>query len=222
MSISRGCGCTCARRWRGSTPISATIRPGRKAGRCATSRLAQTSGATLQPGRPSRRPAVLVSAAGRGLVDSRTRSLRTKPLPLRPRRPHAHRRRTVGETEGASLPEGGPATLGCADLHLRPLPGSVEVVGAVGATVHLRSSVEHTDVVVRLCDMDPRGRSVNVCEGIRRVTPEAMPTNADGIRTVGVDLWPTAHRFLAGHRIRVQVASAAFPGSDGTQARTRR
>jgi uncharacterized protein len=87
----------------------------------------------------------------------------------------------------------------------------VEVVGRVSARVFLRSSAEHTDVVVRLCDVDARGRSVNLCDGIRRVTPADFPVDSEGVRSIDVDLWPTGHRFLAGHRIRVQVASAAFP-----------
>ena len=31
------------------------------------------------------------------------------------------------------------------------------------------------------------------------------------MRRVALDLWPTAHRFRAGHRIRVQVSSGALP-----------
>jgi putative CocE/NonD family hydrolase len=91
------------------------------------------------------------------------------------------------------------------------LAAPVEVVGPVGARMYLRSSVEHTDVVVRLCDMDARGRSVNVCDGICRVTPWQGAADAQGVRVMDVDLWPTGHRFDRGHRIRVQVASAAFP-----------
>lgn len=91
------------------------------------------------------------------------------------------------------------------------LEAPLEVVGPVRATVHLRSSVEHTDVVVRLCDVDQRGRSVNVCDGIRRVIPVDHPADAEGVREVGVELWPTAYQFNKGHRVRVQVASADFP-----------
>jgi hypothetical protein len=85
--------------------------------------------------------------------------------------------------------------------------------------VYLRSSAGHTDVVLRLCDVDPKGRSTNVCDGITRITPRTMNVDDDVVRTVAVDLWPTAHRFQRGHRMRVQVASAAFPrfaGNPGT------
>ena len=83
------------------------------------------------------------------------------------------------------------------------LAAPLEVVGPVAARVYLRASVDHTDMVVRLCDVDARGRSVNVCDGIRRVTPRQGTADAQGVRVVEVDLWPTG--------IRVQVASAAFP-----------
>jgi putative CocE/NonD family hydrolase len=66
-------------------------------------------------------------------------------------------------------------------------------------------------VFVRVCDVDPRGRSLNVCDGLQRVTPERFPADADGVRSVRVDLWPTAYRFRAGHRIRVQVSGGSFP-----------
>ena len=92
-----------------------------------------------------------------------------------------------------------------------PLAAPLEVTGPVSSTVYLRSSVRHTDVVVRLCDVDPKGRSTNVCDGITRITPRTTSVDDDGVSTVAVDLWPTAHRFQRGHRIRVQIASAAFP-----------
>lgn len=91
------------------------------------------------------------------------------------------------------------------------LAGPVEVIGPVCARVELRSNRAHTDVFVRVCDVDPRGRSLNVCDGLQRVTPERFPADADGVRSVRVDLWPTAYRFRAGHRIRVQVSGGSFP-----------
>jgi uncharacterized protein len=36
-------------------------------------------------------------------------------------------------------------------------------------------------------------------------------TGADELSCATVRLWPTAHRFRAGHRIRLQVSSGAFP-----------
>ncbi|MGC9668522.1 CocE/NonD family hydrolase [Planosporangium sp. 12N6] len=92
-----------------------------------------------------------------------------------------------------------------------PLDRPVTAVGPVAATVHVRAGGEHFDVFVRLCDVTPDGRSWNVCDGLVRVTPDRFPPDGDGVRAVHVDLWPTAHRFLAGHRVRVQVSGGAHP-----------
>nr|WP_312871435.1 CocE/NonD family hydrolase [Amycolatopsis acididurans] len=85
------------------------------------------------------------------------------------------------------------------------LSRDVEVIGEVSAEIWFRSSLAHADVFVRLCDVGPRGRSVNVCDGLVSVT------GADELACRQVRLWPTAHRFRRGHRIRVQVSSGAFP-----------
>ena len=47
--------------------------------------------------------------------------------------------------------------------------------------------------------------------GLLRVVPGAVPQDADGVSHVTFDLWPAAHRFAAGHRVRVLVASGAHP-----------
>jgi putative CocE/NonD family hydrolase len=86
-----------------------------------------------------------------------------------------------------------------------PLDADVEVIGDVSAQIWLASSVAHADVFVRLCDVDPDGKSWNVCDGLTSVS------GADELRAVTVGLWSTAHRFKRGHRIRVQVSSGAFP-----------
>ncbi|RSM49108.1 CocE/NonD family hydrolase [Amycolatopsis balhimycina DSM 5908] len=85
------------------------------------------------------------------------------------------------------------------------LDDDVEVIGDVSAEIFFRSSLRFADVFVRLCDVDPEGRSVNVCDGLTSLR------NADEPAAVAVRLWPTAHRFRRGHRIRVQVSSGAFP-----------
>jgi len=96
-------------------------------------------------------------------------------------------------------------------LSSKPLAGDMEIIGTVSAELFIKSSLEHTDFFVRLCDVHPDGRSMNVCDGIRRLTPDDPVTGPDGCRKVSIDLWPTANRFKAGHRIRVQVSSGAFP-----------
>lgn len=85
------------------------------------------------------------------------------------------------------------------------LEEDVEVIGEVEAEIWFRSSGPHADVFVRLCDVDEKGRSANLCDGLVSLT------GADEVSRAVVRLWPTAHRFRRGHRIRVQVSSGAFP-----------
>jgi uncharacterized protein len=96
-----------------------------------------------------------------------------------------------------------------------PLPADLDVIGPVSATVYVTASRPYFDVFVRLCDVDSDGRSINLCDGLARVRPETHPARTDGpaggSTAVQVDLWPTAHRFLAGHRMRVQVSAGAHP-----------
>lgn len=62
---------------------------------------------------------------------------------------------------------------------------------------------------MRLSNVDTDGVSRNVCDGILRVhgTP-GEPQEHE------IDLWSTSVVFLAGHRIRVQIASSNFPRWD--------
>jgi predicted acyl esterase len=76
-----------------------------------------------------------------------------------------------------------------------PLEADVETIGEVSAEIWFRSSLAHADVFVRLCDVDPRGRSWNVCDGLLSLS------GADEITRAVVGLWPTAYRFGRGHRI---------------------
>jgi uncharacterized protein len=86
-----------------------------------------------------------------------------------------------------------------------PVDADVEVVGEVSAQIWFQSSLPQADVFVRLCDVDPEGKSWNICDGLTSVS------GADELASVTVQLWPTAYRFRRGHRIRVQVSSGAFP-----------
>ncbi|CAH0229592.1 Cocaine esterase [Arthrobacter sp. Bi26] len=91
------------------------------------------------------------------------------------------------------------------------LETDLDVIGPVTATLYIRSSLEHTDFHARLCDVDPHGRSLNLCDGIIRLHPGNNLPDPERIRTVHIQLWPTAHRFRSSHRIRLQVSSGAHP-----------
>ncbi|MFJ2272678.1 CocE/NonD family hydrolase [Streptomyces sp. NPDC087866] len=80
------------------------------------------------------------------------------------------------------------------------------VLGPVSARISAATDTGYGDVFVRLCDVDPEGRSVNVCDGIAQL----RTTGADPVR-VTVPMGRTAHRFAAGHRVRWQVSGGAHP-----------
>jgi putative CocE/NonD family hydrolase len=83
-----------------------------------------------------------------------------------------------------------------------PLAAPVEVHGSPVVELHVTSDNANADLFARLCDVSPSGSSTNVTDQIVR---------CDGRRTVRITLDPTAHRFEAGHRVRLQVSGGAFP-----------
>ncbi len=91
------------------------------------------------------------------------------------------------------------------------LSEAISVIGPLRATLYLRSSLENTDIHVRLCDVDSKGRSSNLSDGIVRLGPKSVRKRRDGSFTLKIDMWPTANTFKAGHRIRLQVSSGAHP-----------
>ncbi|MFF4603674.1 CocE/NonD family hydrolase [Streptomyces sp. NPDC001339] len=108
-----------------------------------------------------------------------------------------------------------------------PLAEPLDVLGPVSARLILSTDTGYTDVVTRLCDVDPQGRSTNVCEGPARLRTTGIAgiagitgvTGTTGIAgTTGqapteltVPMSSTAHRFRVGHRIRWQVSAGAHP-----------
>ena len=92
-----------------------------------------------------------------------------------------------------------------------PLPEDLEVFGEVTAELFVRSSREHTDFFARLCDVDPTGASINICDALHRLAPGRPAPEPDGAIRVRFALWPAAHRFRRGHRLRLQVSSGAHP-----------
>jgi uncharacterized protein len=110
-----------------------------------------------------------------------------------------------------------------------PLPAPLEVIGPVSIRLSARGSGQNFDVFARLCDVDERGRSWNVCDGLVRLgeqtgvapagtTASAAPGHASAAgaghgpwQEVTVPMSATAHRFGAGHRLRVQICGGAHP-----------
>jgi hypothetical protein len=92
-----------------------------------------------------------------------------------------------------------------------PLTEPLEVLGGTRVQLFLESDNPYADVFLRLCDVDPRGRSINVTDRLVRLDPAPGEEPSAGERKVEATLTDTAHRFLAGHRIRLQVSGGAHP-----------
>jgi putative CocE/NonD family hydrolase len=86
-----------------------------------------------------------------------------------------------------------------------PLDAALEVAGRPVVELAHASDNPHADLFVRLCEVDVKGVSRNVSDGFLRLTA------APGERVVQVVLDPVAHRFQAGHRLRLQVSGGSHP-----------
>ncbi|WP_377273232.1 CocE/NonD family hydrolase [Peterkaempfera sp. SMS 1(5)a] len=96
-----------------------------------------------------------------------------------------------------------------------PLDAPLEVIGRVRVHLAADSTAPTTDWIARLCDVTPDGVSCNVTDGILRTSPAFPAANGPPPPPEHrIDLWSTAHVFLPGHRIRLQVASSCFPRWD--------
>jgi putative CocE/NonD family hydrolase len=87
----------------------------------------------------------------------------------------------------------------------------VELLGGARVRLFLTSDSPYADVFVRLCDVESNGRSVNITDRLVRLDPAPGEEPAAGERTIETTLPDTAHRFRAGHRIRLQVCGGAHP-----------
>ncbi|HEY7325745.1 MAG TPA: CocE/NonD family hydrolase [Streptosporangiaceae bacterium] len=91
------------------------------------------------------------------------------------------------------------------------LDTDVEIIGRPAVDLHVSSDRQHTDFFARLCEVNPAGQSMNICDGLLRLSPGQPEADADGVRRARFELWPVAHRFQAGNRLRLQVSSGAHP-----------
>jgi putative CocE/NonD family hydrolase len=97
-----------------------------------------------------------------------------------------------------------------------PLREGLEITGPVKARVHISTDVPDTDITVKLLDVYPDGRALNLTEGIARARyrnsyskPEMMEPGK--VYAIEVELFPTSNYFEPGHRIRIEVSSSDFP-----------
>jgi putative CocE/NonD family hydrolase len=90
-----------------------------------------------------------------------------------------------------------------------PLNEPLTVIGMVRAQVSVASTAPSVDVAVKLCDVEPDGRSLNVVDSVSRL--HVSPGESV---LVDVAVGSTAYRFRPGHRLRVIVSGSNFPRFD--------
>ncbi len=109
-----------------------------------------------------------------------------------------------------------------------PLAADVELIGPIEATLWLSSSARDTDIVLKLIDVYPpsadypHGYAMNLCDGVLRASHRdgfagREPLEPDAVYELRLGpelIYPVCNRFVAGHRIRLQIASSDFPAYD--------
>ncbi|MEX2562554.1 MAG: CocE/NonD family hydrolase [Nitriliruptoraceae bacterium] len=104
------------------------------------------------------------------------------------------------------------------------LSEDLEILGAVRVHLWVSTSTVDTDVTAKLIDeyppsrAHPLGYALNLSDSIVRLRyrdgSPAQLVEPDEIVQVTVELYPTGNRFVAGHRLRIDVSSSNFPRFD--------
>lgn len=116
-------------------------------------------------------------------------------------------RKRMGPKENRSLEARPDVLVYTSDV----LEHDLEVIGPIMADLYVRSSLPHTDFFARLCVVEQSGTSINLCDGILRLSPGSVTPEPDDSLHIGIEVWPTAYHFRKGQRLRVQVSSGAHP-----------
>lgn len=106
-----------------------------------------------------------------------------------------------------------------------PLEEELVVVGPVSAVLQVSSDAPDTDFTAKLVDVYPPsadypdGFDLNITDGILRAryrdSRQAAPPMEPGeTYEIEIRLFPTANRFAAGHRIRLEISSSNYPRFD--------
>ena len=100
-----------------------------------------------------------------------------------------------------------------------PLEAGVEMTGPITATLYVSSDARDTDFTAKLVDVHPDGKAFFLQEGVLRVRyregfDRRVFMEEGEVYEITVVLDATSNYFPAGHRIRLEVASASFPRFD--------
>jgi putative CocE/NonD family hydrolase len=140
--------------------------------------------------------------------------------------------------DGPAHQQEAPGIVGCAPPYLplamrpdvlvfqtEPLSEDVEVTGPIEVTLWIASSARDTDITAKLIDVYPpnpdypSGYHMNLVDSVIRCRyrdgfeHEELMTPGE-VYQVRIALPPTSNLFKAGHRIRLDIASANFPRWD--------
>jgi putative CocE/NonD family hydrolase len=100
-----------------------------------------------------------------------------------------------------------------------PLAEPIELIGPVRLVAHVQTSAADADVMAKLVDVHPNGFAQRLCDGMVRLRyrdgfdAERVVTPGQ-VYEVEIAMWDTCVRLPAGHRVRVEIASSAFPKHD--------
>jgi predicted acyl esterase len=81
----------------------------------------------------------------------------------------------------------------------------LDLAGPIAVTVVVQADVPSTQVVARLCDVFPDGRTHLIVEGAALVQDPVDPAECR------IDLGHTGYRVRAGHRLRLQLSTSSYP-----------
>jgi putative CocE/NonD family hydrolase len=92
----------------------------------------------------------------------------------------------------------------------------VDVTGKIEIVLYVSSDVVDTDFTVKLLDVYPDGRAMNIDETIQRVRyregyDKQVMMQENTIYELRVSPITTSNVFLSGHRLRIEVSSSNFP-----------
>ena len=95
-----------------------------------------------------------------------------------------------------------------------PLDRPLTVTGDCRVVLHAVTDGEDMDVVARLCDVSPDGRSVKLADGVlsaryREGFDRPLPVSPCRVMELTLRTTKLSHRFAAGHRLRLTVTFSA-------------
>lgn len=97
-----------------------------------------------------------------------------------------------------------------------PQASDLDLAGYISANLYVMSSVKDADLALKLVDVAPDGKALNIVDTIKRLryrngvaSPELMGESQ--VYNIAFTQAVTALRIKAGHRLRIEIAGSNFP-----------